>query len=151
MKVAINVVKVCSTCKESLPASSFHRNRVRPDGLHTQCKVCGNAAKQAWRKRNPEHNRESKASWRRKWSRDNPHYSLARQGVAVTSEWYHETYREQGGRCAICSTPADRLHIDHDHATNEVRGLLCRACNLGLGHFKDSVEALVKAQRYLSR
>lgn len=54
--------------------------------------------------------------------------------------------------CAICGVGLDTskaTHIDHDHATGKVRGALCRSCNWGLGHFKDSVTSLKKAIEYL--
>ena len=56
-----------------------------------------------------------------------------------------------GNKCHICGT-ADRLHamtIDHDHESHEIRGLLCRLCNTGLGAFRDSPEFLLKAVSYL--
>jgi hypothetical protein len=62
----------------------------------------------------------------------------------------------QNGRCAIClakfitSSREYAPHIDHDHATDQVRGLLCASCNRGLGHFKDSLEFLESAKIYLS-
>ncbi|PZF84149.1 endonuclease domain-containing protein [Jiangella anatolica] len=57
----------------------------------------------------------------------------------------------QAGVCAICSTPVNekRGRIDHCHTTNELRGVLCNACNVGLGCFKDSVALLRSAIRYL--
>lgn len=54
----------------------------------------------------------------------------------------------QGKVCAICGG-VDRLCVDHDHATGEIRGVLCLNCNNGLGRFKDDPELLRKAIRYL--
>ena len=58
--------------------------------------------------------------------------------------------------CALCgaeySTYGDnprRLHVDHDHETEKIRGLLCNTCNLGLGAFKDSIELMLEAINYL--
>lgn len=65
---------------------------------------------------------------------------------------YEEMFMEQDGCCAICEEPFDRTpHIDHDHETDEVRGLLCTGCNTGLGKFMDSPSLLVAAVRYLLR
>lgn len=66
----------------------------------------------------------------------------------------------QNWRCAICSTDTPPLpkggripwrawHIDHDHATNTVRGLLCANCNFLLGQARDKITILDAAQRYL--
>lgn len=50
---------------------------------------------------------------------------------------YYALHEIQGGRCAICHVPqeqmGERLAVDHDHATGDVRGLLCRPCNRALG------------------
>jgi hypothetical protein len=35
--------------------------------------------------------------------------------------------------------------------TDRVRGLLCRKCNIGLGHFDDNPAFLIKAARYMAR
>lgn len=58
----------------------------------------------------------------------------------------------QSAACAICSNPfnGERYHIDHDHCTGKVRGLLCASCNTGIGLFKDSPDILTRAARYLT-
>ena len=55
---------------------------------------------------------------------------------------------KQDGRCAVCGCE-DKLVVDHDHATGEVRGLLCNGCNVGLGQFRDNPYLLARAADYL--
>ena len=60
----------------------------------------------------------------------------------------------QGGVCAICHQPRPEertLHVDHDHSTGAIRGLLCFTCNNALGDFRDSSELFHAAAGYLER
>lgn len=64
--------------------------------------------------------------------------------------------RKQKDRCAICQTSrpggrGERWHIDHDHVTGQVRGLLCHRCNMGVGFFLDDPEILAAAARYVAK
>lgn len=63
-------------------------------------------------------------------------------------------FLEQQGKCGICNkhqSELDRtLAVDHCHNTGRIRGLLCSNCNLGLGHFKDVIENIESAIRYLN-
>jgi hypothetical protein len=54
-----------------------------------------------------------------------------RRTYGITAEQYEQMLAGQGGVCAICGTPpkSKRLHVDHDHKTGLVRGLLCWICN----------------------
>lgn len=66
---------------------------------------------------------------------------------------YQKLFDEQGGVCAICGSPppaGQPLHLDHDHTTRQVRGLLCHSCNKGLGCFQDDIMRMAKAMRYLT-
>jgi hypothetical protein len=68
----------------------------------------------------------------------------------ITPEQYDALLQEQNGLCAICKErPVAKLCVDHDHPTELIRGLLCRLCNLGLGHFKDDIARLRAAIVYL--
>ncbi len=58
----------------------------------------------------------------------------------------------QGGMCAICGRApkaGKHLHVDHDHDTGEVRGLLCFSCNVGVGNFGNDVDRLERTVEYL--
>jgi hypothetical protein len=68
---------------------------------------------------------------------------------------YDALLEKQNGKCAICDKPSEdnthgRLYIDHCHTANHVRGLLCNNCNTGLGNFKDDVNFLQAAIKYLN-
>lgn len=77
--------------------------------------------------------------------------SILRYGI--TLDEYHAMLGAQRDCCAICgreALAAGGLVIDHDHDTQKVRGLLCRACNSGLGCFVDNPLLLQAAQAYLN-
>jgi hypothetical protein len=81
-------------------------------------------------------------------------YVLRKYGL--TLEARDAMIASQGGRCAICPNVLDvskpkGCHVDHDHKTGKVRGLLCSGCNLGLGHFRDDPALLRIAASYLER
>lgn len=68
---------------------------------------------------------------------------------------YREMYAMQGHKCAICLDAIPEVgrgvHIDHDHDTGRVRGLLCAPCNQALPH-KDRLEAYATSvERYLNK
>jgi len=78
-------------------------------------------------------------------------YGLARGDYAAL------LYQQDGG-CAICGCPprgeshvSKTLHVDHDHDTGLVRGLLCNACNHAIGHLRDDAALCRRAAEYLER
>lgn len=78
-----------------------------------------------------------------------------RKSFGITAAEYDALLAEQQGGCAICGTSesagvSQRLHVDHDHESGDVRGLLCSECNLGLGKFRDNPDLLRIAIEYLS-
>lgn len=78
---------------------------------------------------------------------------LRRHGI--TQEIFEDLLIIQNYKCAICeleySTASNRrnLHVDHNHKTNIVRGLLCNGCNRGLGFFGDNAFKLLNAAKYI--
>jgi len=75
-------------------------------------------------------------------------------GFRHRSDFYKALVKIQGEeKCAICGVEPThrRLQVDHDHTTDEVRGLLCARCNRMLGQAGDTEELLQKAIEYLRR
>ena|SRR6187551_851002 len=66
----------------------------------------------------------------------------------LTHEQYLDLCKLQNDCCAICGR-YKKLVVDHDHTTGEVRGLLCKACNIGLGYFRENLFSLRGAIDYL--
>lgn len=74
----------------------------------------------------------------------------------ISSVDYERIFDEQGGCCKICGSSSSgskvsrRLFVDHCHATNQVRGLLCHGCNTAIGLMKEDTLRLQKAINYLN-
>ncbi len=54
------------------------------------------------------------------------------------------------GTCAICGRNGRELVVDHDHATGEIRGWLCRPCNSAIGQLGDTASSVMRAVLYLA-
>lgn len=71
-----------------------------------------------------------------------------RYGIGVAD--VERTLEARDGVCLICEKRGPE-HVDHDHETGKVRGILCFNCNQGLGNFRDDVRSLIRAVGYLMR
>jgi hypothetical protein len=114
-------------------------------------------SKNPWHVRNREYRKIKDKEYREK-NRDKEKIRSRKQQIklyGLTEDDYNRMFLEQEERCAICNAHQSEFeksfHIDHCHKTNKVRGLLCRNCNVGLGHFKDSIELMDKAINYLNK
>jgi hypothetical protein len=56
---------------------------------------------------------------------------------------------EQGGACAVCGSKDKKLELDHNHKTNQLRGLLCGSCNRALGLMKENRFFLDNMKKYI--
>ena len=89
----------------------------------------------------------------RREASDREHGERIEALYGITQDDYSRLYDAQGARCAICQRARGkrrRLAVDHDHATGEVRGLLCTVCNGMLAHARDDTEFFERAVAYLS-
>jgi len=140
--------KKCKDCGETKPIVEFYVNP--KSGPQACCKPCAVNRAAAQRKANPELARRRSREWvRRNPDKRRANHDRWKYGVPVG---FRQTlWASQHGCCAICGTAitAEAGHIDHDHTTNRIRGMLCWGCNKGLGAFKDSIENLTMAAGYL--
>ena len=117
--------KWCHDCARTLPLDQFAKSRAATSGIATYCLPCHNA--------------------RGKRSRDalggSRSYHLTRR-YGITAAEADVILASQGGPAA---------HVDHDHATDAVRDLLCFQCNGGLGQFRDDPAVLRLAADYVER
>lgn len=148
--------KACRVCQEVKPVEEFHLTGAGYP--RSDCKECDKAAHKKRYAENPEVRERAKkksADWQKKnperaaeIRRRNKHKYKVRE-YGIDFDRWTEMLIEQSGRCGICAEPMEKPCVDHCHDSHEVRGLLCRDCNLGLGHFKDSPERLEAAILYL--
>jgi Recombination endonuclease VII len=106
---------------------------------------------------------DHEANLQRNYAKENrvPHgraFGLKRR-YNITLEDYEQMLTVQGGVCAICGRTPDPngptidrfLHVDHNHETEELRGLLCGPCNKAVGALGDTLEGVMRAVTYLQK
>jgi hypothetical protein len=124
--------KYCPRCEQTLPLDAFARNRASADGATWYCKPC--------------HNAVSKANRERKHGSTREYHLRRRYGIGQAE--VDAMLEAQGGLCAACRQDEPK-HVDHDHLTGEVRGMLCFLCNQALGNVRDDIGRLQGLVRYL--
>lgn len=133
--------KVCTKCGKKKLLDEFPKHSGHKDGLQSHCRECKSLTDKEYRKKNTK--RIDKRI--KKWRKDNHSrmknqlktYHLCSQ-YGLTPEEHYQMWVDQNGCCAICNSPIaykNKVHTDHNHITDKVRGLLCKKCNTGLGMF----------------
>jgi hypothetical protein len=107
-----------------------------------------------------EENKEQIKAQVKEYCRKNPikvKNTSLKYKFGISIEEYNDLLSLQEGKCAICGSietgrsDTKYLHVDHDHLSGKVRGLLCNKCNIGIGLFNDDIFRLKKAIIYLER
>lgn len=140
--------KLCRRCGIYKLTSEFWERKDLRGGLVPVCKECHSTASHL------ERQRENKRKRILAGSKEERQRVCSRYGITVDD--YERLLKDQNGTCAICGNEETRigtksLHIDHDHATGHVRGLLCSRCNSLLGFAREKPSILRKAIDYLVR
>jgi Recombination endonuclease VII len=156
-------MKRCMKCKTVKPYTEYGKLKSSSDGYYFYCKPCVKSNS----KKNYEKHKNKINIYSRKYYKkvsEDPGYNRARyvkkhrnnhliKKYGITEEKYREISKAQNNACAICKKSEldekNKLAVDHDHDSGKVRGLLCRDCNTGIGHFKDNIDLLNMAINYL--
>ncbi|ASZ74628.1 endonuclease VII [Mycobacterium phage Phabba] len=144
------VVKTCAKCHTPKPLTEFGHRTVKGKRYPVSyCRLCMNAYN---RDRRTEGYRPPNIAT----TAQNTRYAWLRRlrKLGITEADYEALVIMQDGKCAICRTDkpwtrSDMWCVDHDHVTGAVRGLLCHACNSGIGHLKDDPIIVETALQYL--
>jgi len=165
-------INTCKICRSEMSRNGYLRNREKVIRT-TRAYSAANKDKISERKKayHIANREELQKYWRE-------YYSKNKDRMNESSRLYHSLNKEkaqnysltklygitlverdlmlkgQGGCCTICSIPEQeasrgRLHVDHNHTTGLVRGLLCHACNTAIGLLRDSPDITMKATEYL--
>ncbi len=138
--------KECSRCHQIKPLSDFAKRKGRKIGAVSRCKQCH-------RETDPKRNTYVKGRYPEKSLEYRRNKTLLRYyGISLAD--YDVMLASQGGTCKVCHGPSlgkGRYHVDHDHVTGKIRGLLCHKCNVALGMVHDNVEHLKALIAYLEK
>lgn len=148
--------KKCTACKKVKPLAEFNWDDSIKGGHAIYCRSCTSLKNRAYNQsargkatlkkyQQTEKYKKSHAWTNKKWK--------LRYKYSITFEQFKLMLEHQESKCAVCGKhiSGKGVHIDHNHETGKVRGLLCRCCNIGLGHFGDSAKNLRKAADYLEK
>lgn len=124
----------CADCQTDKPLAEFPKGADPASKAIKRCRLYKNAL--------------SNERIRHRWG-NTRHYHL-RQRYGLSAAEVDVLKASQGGVCAVCGDrPA--VHVDHDHTTRRVRGILCELCNGFLGAFNDDPALIRAAIDYLER
>lgn len=131
----ISPTKQCTGCKKILNKSEFHkRNDHKYGKWFSKCKKCMAIITLRWRKENPDRVRDI----------------FLQNEYGLNLKKFRNMEKKQNYLCAICNNK-EKLVVDHDHKSQQVRGLLCQNCNRLLGNAKDNITTLENAITYIRR
>jgi hypothetical protein len=122
----------CCVCLEIKPlVEGFYRNSRCASGHSVYCKTCCSS-----------------------WQKLHQHRIHLRHVYGIELEEFEAMFEAQGGVCAICGEPpvvGRRLSVDHEHDSDQVRGLLCQKCNAAIGMLGDDPEVIERAAQYIRK
>jgi len=148
--------KICTVCKKNKPLDAFYEAPPRYRyGRYCKCKECCREQGRLRYRSNPEHYKKIQEKYLKKNPEARRNTLIKhRYGGKITLKDYDVLHKKQKYRCAICNKSREevaqkKFHLDHNHRTGQIRGLLCCNCNLALGLLHDDIKILRAMEDYL--
>ena len=148
--------RTCTSCNETKFLEDYYFESDRKGGKRPRaiCKICHSEYNKNWERNNKDKAAAKTKKYRHKYPDKTRTVALKRY-FNMTLEELHKIEKEQNKSCMICKIHQDDLRetlcVDHNHENNNVRGILCRRCNLALGQFRDDDKLLENAIKYLKK
>jgi len=148
--------RTCTSCNETKFLEDYYFESDRKGGKRPRaiCKICHSEYNKNWERNNKDKAAAKTKKYRHKYPDKTRAVALKRY-FNMTLEELHKIEKEQNKSCMICKIHQDDLGetlcVDHNHENNNVRGILCRRCNLALGQFRDDDKLLENAIKYLKK
>lgn len=137
--------KTCIACEKVFPLGNFYMSVRDGRTYYTgRCRPCYNLKQNRLEKQNPANRWKNTLAYK----------------YGITPLQYETRVREQNNLCAACGKPevrktatgaVKRLSIDHNHATQTLRELLCDRCNVTIGRVKENAETLRRMAAYIEK
>lgn len=155
-----NIEKRCPKCNEFKSLTEFGEKITRYLGRRSQCRECERAycreyskvIHRSYKKDYYENNKERILQQQKEYYENNKEKVIQRtkkysikSKFNLTKEEYDELCKNG---CNACSS-YEVLCVDHDHISNEVRGILCNKCNTALGLLNDDSTKILKLAEYI--
>jgi Recombination endonuclease VII len=141
-------MKKCRKCGVEKPLEDFYDYSGKQTGKRSRCKSCHDGPNKITTSKWKELHKEQVTTYNKLYIKE---YNL-KYKYGITSKIFNELLLKQNNRCGICNTEftdKNKPCVDHNHLTDEVRGLLCRTHNAAIGLLDDDVNLLKKAIEYL--
>jgi len=152
--------KRCTTCSKEKSVDEFFPSNKNKTGLRARCKECS-------RKSYPRPINGKQTCKKCKIEQDVTEFhthKYCKAGIATTCKTceiikqyglsyqeYIELKQKQNFECKICHKKEieTKLHVDHNHITGQIRGLLCRNCNVAIGLIREDINICKSIINYL--
>lgn len=124
------MTRICTHCGAEKELTEFHNSSKGKYGKDALCKKCKHDQRVA------------------------RYFQMQLKKWKITEAQYNETWERQGKCCAVCKTTTTdkhRWHIDHNHETGDIRGILCSNCNTALGLLHDNAMTVYNLYEYISK